>query len=1340
MQNPRFGVHLLTLILILVLNSSFAQAYESRSFSDNAISYYILSETEKTVEVTKIEDNVAAIDIPSYVYYNSKKYTVTGFRYGACQFHKKLHEITIPETITTIGESCFNNCSDLEFVHFPNALEVIDKSAFYNCPILANIDLPNGLKKIGNNAFTYCKSLRSIIIPNSVTEIGTAAFGACENLEYVSMSNSITKLSGTFNMCPNLKNITLPESLIYLLGNTFEKCTSLSEIKIPDSVIKIGYYEFLDCQSLKKIEIGKGVESIEYHAFTNCPIEEVICQSTQAPVINVYAGEISVFDESVYQNAILKIPTGAITSYNTSDVWKDFIRISSLNENNLFVHDLEVNPQSTTIKQNVPVSLSVTFTPDEASDKRITWHSSNDNIASIDENGIVTGHSEGNVTVTATTTDGSNLTSSCIISVLPPINVNDITLNQTSLCISVGMTYQLQASVSPTDATDKAIFWQSSDTSIVTIDNDGLINAIGVGEADITVTSESNPDVSAKCHVTVMPIPVSSITLNFDSMELRVNESFTIAFSVLPENATNKGVTFVSLDTSVATVDDKGTVSAISLGETDIKVSAADGEGASAICKINVIPTPVESITVSANSTTKIRIGETLQLNANVLPQSATVKSVVWSSTNADIASVNSNGEVTAINIGECNILATAEDGTGIFGYIQISVVATPVESITLDKSSCTMKVGDLLTINATVSPETATNKNLLWSSTNNQIAMVDNSGKINALSLGECDVIATATDGAGVSASCKVIVEPTPVETISISANGSTTVRIGESLQLTAIVLPSTATDSSVIWLSENEGVATVTDNGLVTAISAGKATITASAGSVSAEIAITVESSQVDNISLNLTNLVMKVGGEVTLIATISPETASNKELTWISSNYSIATVDNNGVVKAVDLGECDIVVTSKDGSGVSATCHVKVESTPAESISIFPEGPFMLKIGESVLLDAIVLPENTTNKSVIWESQSDAVLVDSNGLVTAVKPVNNNWIKATNAAGIYDIVYVTVEPTMVQHIEFDKPTVNLKVGDSEILNTHVFPEDATNKNLVYTSKDPSIATVDANGVVTAINIGETTIKALATDGSEVTAKCNITVEPIPVESIIIESENPISLKPGEKAQLTATVLPKNATDKSVIWYSSNGNIVSVDNSGLITAKTPGDANVYARCGKIETCVAICVEPILIQYIALSEYEITLKEGEAKTITASVYPTDATNKEIDWVSADISIVSVVDGVILGVNPGTTTVSASSVDGSGIEAECQVNVTKDAGIESVDIDKIKIRIINKSIFISNLPSKTTVRIVQSNGMEIYRTESIGEDISYSFAEKGAYLILINSKPYKVII
>lgn len=426
-----------------------------------------------------------------------------------------------------------------------------------------------------------------------------------------------------------------------------------------------------------------------------------------------------------------------------------------------------------------------------------------------------------------------------------------------------------------------------------------------------------------------------------------------------------------------------------------------------------------------------------------------------------------------------------------------------------------------------------------------------------------------------------------TQVEVSSVSLNTATIEMVeGETFSLVATVLPKDAEYDKVIWASSNASVARV-NSGTVTAIKEGITTITASAGGKSATCSVKVSTRvvAVTSITLDKTSLSMKVGETETITATVNPDNASDKSVVWGSSDVSVATV-SDGTITAKKSGEA--IISAKSGSCI-AKCKVTI-TVSTESITL-DKTSLSLVVGETAQLTATVKPDDATDKNVAWASSDESVAKVSNGKVTAVKS-GKATITAKCGDKIAECAVTVTVPT--GSVTLDKTTLSLAVGETEQLTATVKPDDATDKNVAWTSSDESVATV-ANGKVTAVKAGNATVTAQC--GGK-TAKCIVTVI-VPVTSVTLDKSSLI-LAVGETSVLTATVKPDNATDKTISWSSSDPSVVKVDN-GKLTALKVGTAVVSVIAANFSASCSVMVnKPNNILYYTSSDGNVAIPFDE--------------------------------------------------------------------------------------------------------------------------------------------
>jgi uncharacterized protein YjdB len=475
-------------------------------------------------------------------------------------------------------------------------------------------------------------------------------------------------------------------------------------------------------------------------------------------------------------------------------------------------------------------------------------------------------------------------------------------------------------------------------------------------------------------------IPVTGVTLNKPTTALAIGGTETLFATITPSNATNKNITWSSGNASVASVSTTGLITAHTTGTATITATTEDG-GHTAQCVVTVSATsiPVTSITINQDQIT-LTVGQTGQFTANVLPSNATNQNIIWSSAQPDIATVDNNGVVTAIAVGQASIIATSAENSEIFDfrYVTVNSANIPVTSVSLNKNTTTLTVGESETLTATITPSNATNKNLLWSSNNTSVATVSTSGLITAVSTGIADIMVITEDG-GHTASCVVTVNAAIVSVTGVTLNkNTTTLTVGETETLTATVLPTNATNKNVTWNSNVPAVVSVL-NGTITAHSTGTATITVTTqdGGHTAQCIVTVNAATITVNSVQITDesgtpittgtIINKETGQTRqLLAKIEPENATNQNVTWSSTNPNIVTVSSTGLVTAIAEGTTTVFVHTECGN---RSAHV-IKNVSNSSNIVEVENDRTLSVYPNPITDGklfVEIPENTNAERI-------------------------------------------------------------------------------------------------------------------------------------------------------------------------------------------------------------------------------------------------------------------------------------------------------------------------------------------------------------------------------------
>lgn len=412
---------------------------------------------------------------------------------------------------------------------------------------------------------------------------------------------------------------------------------------------------------------------------------------------------------------------------------------------------------------------------------------------------------------------------------------------------------------------------------------------------------------------------------------------------------------------------------------------------------------------------------------------------------------------------------------------------------------------------------------------------------------------------------------QPIVADRVSLSQT-SIEIKKGDTIDVpVATVSPDNASPEykTVTWSSENESIATV-ENGKIKGTGAGTTNIIAKTkNGMTANCAVTVTA-----VTLNRTNLSLRIGDTQTLTATVKPDSVTNKGVTWKSDKESIATVDANGKVTAIAAGTAMITVTANN-NGETATCRVTVTKAAVTGITLNATSG-SLKKGESVTLVATIAPANATVKDITWSSSNNNVAtVTKNGVVKAMGKgtavITATSVDNARATATYNLtVTEPVRTIPATKVIIKKPaSKSLNKGKTMTLKAVTTPSNSTDK-LSWKSSNKKIATVTSSGKVKGIGKGTATITVTTTSGKKATIK--ITVK-IPAKKVKL-SKSKVTLKKGKSVKLKAKLTPSNSTDK-VTWKTSNKKVAAIKN-GKVTAKKKGKATITAKTtsGKTAKC----------------------------------------------------------------------------------------------------------------------------------------------------------------------
>ena len=493
------------------------------------------------------------------------------------------------------------------------------------------------------------------------------------------------------------------------------------------------------------------------------------------------------------------------------------------------------------LTQSLIVGQSVAFTatPRDVngaalSGRVVSWSSSSDAVATVSQTGEVTARSAGMATITATS-EGKSGSSTVTVDApaAPPVPVTpevaSVVVLPSAATVQVGGTTTLTATINDATGaaiTDRALNWASNNVAVATVSASGVVTGQSAGTAVISATSDGR---SGSATVTVVPVPVGSVTISPSSAALVPTQVLSLSVEVRDENkslVTDRAIAFTSSNPAVATVSTTGVVTAVTPGSATI---TATSEGKTGTAAISVVPMPVGSVTVSP-ATANVVAGQAVTLSATVRDTSGAVvgdRVVTWQSSNSSVATVSGAGVVTGMAAGTVTITATSETRSG---SAAVTVQPVPVATVTLAPTSVTLEPGQSDTLVATTKSAAGTvltGRTVTFSSDNVGVARVSSDGVVTGVASGTATITASSE---GKTATATVTVQPSVAKVVV--SPGEAFLRRGGTVQLSATAYDATdhvILGRAVTWTTSDDHVAKVSDTGLVTARRSGTVTITA-------------------------------------------------------------------------------------------------------------------------------------------------------------------------------------------------------------------------------------------------------------------------------------------------------------------------------------------------------------------------------------------------------------------------------------------------------------------------------------------------------------------------------
>ena len=735
------------------------------------------------------------------------------------------------------------------------------------------------------------------------------------------------------------------------------------------------------------------------------------------------------------------------------------------------------------------------------SNSDINWSSSDENIVSVSDDGEINGIGLGTAVVTA---EVGKIRKEIEVEVIEDaVLPTDINLSSDNVSVYVGENVELNASVNPGNVVDDTLSWLSENDLIATVGN-GIIVGKSVGTTIVKVTTVNGISKEVKVEVKRRDIPVDSIMLSDNNINMKMGDSYKLNYTVMPANATDKDVK-ISYDQNKLMIDDDGNIKALKSGVA--KVEIVSNNGKSAVLNINISPAEIklEAIKLNVNSLKMLK-GDNYSLIASVNPGNATDKTIKWNSSDSNVVSVDNKGNLTAVNNGKAIVSVESVNNPNIIDKCEIVVSESviQVKKLIIDQSKLSMIVGDVKKLSVSIEPTNATDKNIEWSSSNRKIADIDKNGNVIAVSEGVATITAVSKANPKIKVSSEISISKKEVEIQKITMKKKDiNLEMGSSEQLSVSIEPLEANIKDIKWISSNDKIVKVDNNGKVTSIGVGDAVITAISdknGSVldSCNVKVVVS---VKSIKLNSNKVTLKLNDTFKFSTVITPKDVTDNSIKWNTSNEKVVTVDENGKILAVGGGTATVSATSVSNPKVKSSSEVKV-IVPVTGLKLNSSN-ISLYEKETFTLVPTIIPSLASDKSVIWKSENVKIATVSNkGVVKAISAgktkiiatsSNNSLAKAEVVVNVARVV------KKVKKIVLGKVPKKMSYGKTYNLNAKVSPADATNKKLLYTSSNPAILKISDSGKIQIVGNSEKNVKVVvrSADNTKVKASFNVDVK---------------------------------------------------------------------------------------------------------------------------------------------------------------------------------------------------------------------------------------------------
>ena len=945
--------------------------------------------------------------------------------------------------------------------------------------------------------------------------------------------------------------------------------------------------------------------------------------------------------------------------------------------------------------------LAITFQPGSTTDKSLNFVSGKPEIMTIDKDGNWIATGVGTTTIEVTTSNGKTATVKVTVTA-KEIPAESITVEPKELNQIVGDTGKLAITFQPENTTDKSLNFVSGKPEIMTIDKDGNWIATGVGTTTITVTTSNGKTETVKVKVEAKQESSISGIITNHSTGLGLSEImlklYTTDGKLISEVITDMDghYSFVELSKNdyyivLSVPEGQEIFHSTTFGSDGVSgVYAIDGSNkvADRNATLKSKDIPAIGITVEPKELNQV-VGDTGKLAVTFQPGSTTDKSLNFVSEDSTVMTIDKDGNWVATGVGTTTITVTTSNGKTATVKVTVTAKEIPAESITVEPKELNQIVGDTGKLAITFQPENTTDKSLNFVSEDPTVMTIDKDGNWIATGVGTTTIIVTTSNGK--TTTVAVTVKAKQESSISgIVTRQSTGAGIG-GVTLTLYTFDSkpygevtTNAKGEYIFAnlpaSEYYIVLSVPDGQEIAQSDtfgsdgvSGFYTVDGSNKLVEKNATLKTKDVLAESITAEPKELNQVVGDTGKLTITFQPSNTADKSLNFVSEDPTVMTIDKAGNWIATGVGTTTIIVTTSNGKKTTVKVTVKAKEIPAESITAEPKELNQI-VGDTGKLAITFQPSNTTDKSLNFVSQHPEIMtIDSEGNWVA-RAEGTTVITVTTSNGKLTHVFVTVKAKNVpaESITVEPKELNQFVVDTGKLAITFQPSNTTDKSLSFVSRNPEIMTVDSNGNWTAVKEGTTIITVTTSNGKTAFVFVTVKAKDVPAESITAEPKE-LNQTVGDTGKLAITFQPSNTTDKSLSFVSRNPEIMTVDSNGNWTAVKEGTTIITVTTSNGKTAfvfVTVKANGIPVESITVEPKELNQLVGDTGKLAITFQPSNATDKSLNFVSNDPSIMTIdSNGNWTAMKEGSTVITVTTSNGKLVTVQVTVKEVVKNGV-----------------------------------------------------------------------